>query len=53
MKPANTWGSDKKHSIGGDLREEYKSKAVTKTVAAVYKKDFELLGYDKRRVPTY
>lgn len=52
VKPANTWGSDKKKSIGGDLRKEYISKQVVRTVAAVYRKDFELLGYSKDDVPT-
>lgn len=52
VMPANTWGSNKKQSIGGDLRREYSSKAVVKRVATVYRGDFELLGYDKFDVPS-
>ena len=50
--PANTWGSDKKKSIGGDLRSVYSSKRVVEEVAAVYRGDFDLLGYDKSNVPS-
>jgi len=52
VKPANTWGQNKKDSIGGDLRAEYSSNAVKQTVAVVYKTDFDLLGYDKNNVPS-
>lgn len=49
--PSNTWGSNKKKSIGGDLRSVYSLPEVVNRVASVYKKDFDLLGYDSREVP--
>lgn len=52
VHPANTWGSIKKKSIGGDLRKEYSSKMIVDRVAALYKKDFDILGYDKQIVPS-
>jgi hypothetical protein len=52
VKPANTWGENKKQSIGGDLRQEYSSKEVIESVAYVYRKDFDLLGYDTHTVPS-
>ncbi|KAL7515178.1 hypothetical protein ACHAXN_012513 [Cyclotella atomus] len=52
VKPANTWGENKKQSIGGDLRQEYSSREVIKRVASVYRKDFDLLGYDRYVVPS-
>lgn len=52
VEPANTWGSDKKQTIGGDLRKEYSSNRVIQTVARVYGPDFELFGYDKFNVPS-
>lgn len=50
--PANTWGANKKQSIGGDFRKEYSSKEVAEEVVAVYRRDFDLLGYDKFDLPS-
>jgi len=52
VHPANTWGANKKRSIGGDLRKEYNSREVINKVVSQYKQDFNLLGYDWRFVPS-
>lgn len=49
--PANSWGADKKKSIGGGLRKEYSMPQVVDRVASDYRKDFELLGYNPYAVP--
>ncbi|KAL3787219.1 hypothetical protein HJC23_012340 [Cyclotella cryptica] len=51
IHPANTWGANKKKSIGGDLRMEYRAQELRHRVATVYSKDFDLLGYDAHEVP--
>lgn len=51
VQPANTWGSSKKKSTGGDLRKEYTSQEVVSAVATTYNQDFQLLGYNKDEVP--
>lgn len=51
VQPANTWGSNKKKSLKGNLESEYGVDEVNK-VATDYKTDFDLLGYDNSAVPT-
>ncbi|KAL3776243.1 hypothetical protein ACHAWO_007816 [Cyclotella atomus] len=51
VQPANTWGANKKKSIGGDLKSVYSSQEISR-VATDYKNDFLLLGYDNNQVLT-
>lgn len=54
VEPVNTWGSSKKKSKGGDLISAYGSKEnVIQKVANDYRRDFELLGYSTRVVPSH
>lgn len=50
VEPANTWGSNKKKSLKGNLGSEYGVNETNK-VATYYKTDFDLLGYDSSMVP--
>ena len=52
VKPVNTWGSNnKKNSLGGDLRNIYKSQDVVDRVVHTYENDFRLLGYNTSTIP--
>mmetsp|Transcript_31284 Transcript_31284/g.75625 ORF Transcript_31284/g.75625 Transcript_31284/m.75625 type:complete len:352 (+) Transcript_31284:233-1288(+) len=48
--PANSWGADKKKSVGGGLRKEYAPPVIGR-VASLYYEDFQLLGYDFNEIP--
>ncbi len=53
VEPVNTWGSSKKETKGGDLISAYGSEEnVIQKVADDYRRDFELLGYSTRVVPS-
>lgn len=51
VRPANTWGANKKKTIGDDLKSVYSSQEIT-TVTTNYKNDFSLLGYENNQVPS-
>ena len=51
IHPSNTWGTTKKKSLGGDLRDVYVEERVRDKVVEDYERDFELLGYDWKEVP--
>jgi len=51
IMPANSWGADKKKSLGGGLQKEYSTPQIIGRVASDYRKDFQLLGYNIHDVP--
>ena len=51
VNPVNTWGSNKKMTLGGNLSSAYVSKAVVNRVISEYYRDFKLLGYNIDEVP--
>ncbi len=50
--PVNSWGSSKKKTVSGGLQAEYSSPEVRDRVVDTYKRDFDLLGYDRHTVPS-
>ena len=51
VQPANTWGSNKKETLGGDLNSVYSPEEVS-SVTRIYREDFDLLGYDQNEIPS-